>query len=150
MQPRLRPETENPAATKALLALSAHVAQCGLERSLLELVKLRASQINACAFCIHMHARDTLAAGESAERLVLLDAWRESPLFSERERAALRWTEALTLVAETHAPDADYVEMSRHFSPAERVALTLAICLINSWNRMAVGFRYIHPVPPKN
>ncbi|WP_407667413.1 carboxymuconolactone decarboxylase family protein [Microvirga lotononidis] len=118
----------------------------GLEHSLIELVKTRASQINGCAFCLHMHTKDARAAGETEERLYLLNAWRESPLYNDRERAALAWTEALTLVAQTHAPDEDYEELSRHFTPAEQVNLTLLIGAINTWNRLAIGFRSIHPV----
>jgi AhpD family alkylhydroperoxidase len=109
-------------------------------------VKTRASQINGCAYCIHMHTKDARANGETEERLYLLSAWRESPVYSERERAALAWTEALTLVAETHAPDEDYEALSRHFTPVEQVNLTLLIGAINAWNRLAIGFRSIHPV----
>jgi AhpD family alkylhydroperoxidase len=109
-------------------------------------VKIRASQINGCAFCLHMHTKDARASGETEERIYLLNAWRESPLFNDRERAALAWTEALTLVAETHAPDEDYAELSRHFTPVEQVNLTLMIGAINTWNRLAIGFRSIHPV----
>ncbi len=107
MEPRLDYLAAAPAAIKAMLALEAYVKDCSLEHSLYELVKTRASQINGCAYCVHMHTRDARAAGETEERLYLLSAWRESPLYSPRERAALAWTEALTLVAETHAPDAD-------------------------------------------
>ncbi|MFW8633634.1 carboxymuconolactone decarboxylase family protein [Cribrihabitans pelagius] len=117
----------------------------GLEHSLTELVKLRASQINGCAFCIHMHSHDARKSGESEDRMQLLPAWRESPLYSARERAALAWTEALTLVAETGAPDADYAVVAEHFAPREQVALTLLIGAINSWNRIAIGFRTPHP-----
>ncbi len=146
MSPRLNFYKAAPDAVNAMLALSNFVESSGLEHSLLELVKTRASQINGCAFCIHMHTRDARAAGETEERLYLLSAWRESPLYSARERAALAWTEALTLVSETHAPDVDYEEMRRHFSEEEAVKLTLAIGVINSWNRFAIGFRAIHPV----
>lgn len=146
MQPRLNPNRAAPGAMQAMLALEGHVQSSGLEPSLIELVKTRASQINGCAFCIHMHTRDALARGETAERLFLLDAWRESPLYSDRERAALAWTEALTLVAQTHAPDADYEAARRHFAEAELVELTLLIATINAWNRIAIGFRLVHPV----
>lgn len=146
MNPRLNPYQAAPNAMKAMGALEGHVQASGLEPGLIELVKTRASQINGCAFCIHMHTRDALARGERAERLFLLDAWRESPLYSERERAALAWTEALTLIAQTHAPDADYDEVRRQFTEAELVDLSLLIATINAWNRIAIGFRSVHPV----
>src|SRR5690606_18842141 len=145
MNPRLDPFVAAPESMQAMLALEKHVQNCGLEHSLIELVKTRASQINGCAYCIHMHTRDARAAGESEERLYLLSAWRESPLYTPRERAALAWTEALTRVADTHAPDEDYAEMRRHFSEQEAVQLTLLIGVINLWNRMAIGFRSVHP-----
>jgi AhpD family alkylhydroperoxidase len=149
MKPRLNPLAAAPEAIKALTALETYVAGSGLEVSLYHLVKTRASQINGCAFCIHMHTRDARAHGETEERLYLLDAWRESPLYTDRERAALAWTEALTLISQTHAPDADYEEMRRHFSEAEAVNLTLLIGAINAWNRLAIGFRAVHPVKAK-
>ena len=145
MQARLDPFKTAPETMNAMLALEDHVRHCGLEYSLIELVKTRASQINGCAFCVHMHTRDARKAGETEERLYLLSAWRESPLYSERERAALEWTEALTLLADTHAPDAAYAEVEAQFDPKERVQLTLLISTINAWNRFAVGFRSIHP-----
>jgi AhpD family alkylhydroperoxidase len=113
----------------------------GLEHALLELVKMRASQINGCAFCLDMHSKDARAAGETEQRLYLLDAWREAPFYSARERAALAWTEALTLVSETHAPDDVYAEARAQFSEKELAALTMAIVAINGWNRIAIGFR---------
>ncbi|NHM20739.1 carboxymuconolactone decarboxylase family protein [Tritonibacter mobilis] len=118
----------------------------GLEFSIIELVKLRASQINGCAFCIHMHTHDARKAGESEDRMHLLPAWRESTLYTPREQAALAWTEALTLVSDTAAPDADYALVAEQFSPREQVALTLLIGAINAWNRIAIGFRTPHPV----
>lgn len=142
---RLNPYTAAPKAVNAMLELSKFVENCGLERSLLEFVKIRASQINGCAYCIHMHVKDALKYGESEMRLHLLAAWRESSLYSARERAALAWTEALTMLPDTAAPDADYSQLSQHFSPEEQVQLTLAITVINSWNRIAVGFRSQHP-----
>ena len=142
---RLDAYTAAPQAMKAMVALNDFVEGCGLEHSLLELVKMRASQINGCAYCLHMHASDARKQGETEMRLYLLDAWRESSLYSERERAALAWTEALTRLSETHAPDADYEAMARHFSAEEQVNLTVAINMINSWNRIAVGFRSQHP-----
>lgn len=135
-----------PEGIKAMMALEASFKTSGLEEALQHLVKLRASQINGCAFCIHMHATDARKGGESEMRLYMLNAWRESPLYSERERAALAWTEALTLVAETGAPDADYALVEAAFSEAERVQLTLLIGAINAWNRLQVGFRAAHPV----
>jgi AhpD family alkylhydroperoxidase len=113
MKPRLNPYEAAPDAMKSIAALEAYVQASGLEPSLIELVKTRASQINGCAFCLHMHTRDARARGESEERLYLLDAWRESPLYTERERAALAWTEAVTLVAQTRVPDAVYDEVRR-------------------------------------
>jgi AhpD family alkylhydroperoxidase len=149
MQPRLDPRKLAPAGIKALFGLEEYVRNSSLEPSLVDLVKTRASQINGCAFCIHMHTREARARGETEERLYLLDAWRESPLYSERERAALAWTEAITLIHETHAPDEVYEEVRRHFSEQELVDLTLAIATINVWNRMAIGFRSVHPVRAK-
>ena len=146
MNPRLNPFTTEPELMKAMITLSEKVESSGLEKSLLELVKIRASQLNGCAFCIHMHTRDARAHGETEERIYLLAAWRESPLYTDRERAALGWTEALTLVSQTHAPDADYEALRAHFSQEEVVKLTLAISTINAWNRIAIGFRSIHPV----
>ncbi len=150
MNPRLNPYTTAPELMKAMLALSEKVEHSGLEKRLLELVKIRASQINGCAFCIHMHTRDARAHGETEERIYLLDAWRESPLYTDRERAALGWTEALTLVSQTHAPDADYEALRAHFSQEEVVKLTLAISTINAWNRIAIGFRSLHPVASRS
>jgi AhpD family alkylhydroperoxidase len=146
MKARLIPFEVAPGSLKPMMELEKTLKNSGLEHSLLELVKTRASQINGCAYCVHMHTKDARANGESEERLYLLSAWRESPLYSDRERAALAWTEALTLVAETHAPDEDYAELSRHFTPVEQVNLTLMIGAINAWNRLAIGFRSIHPV----
>jgi len=122
------------------------ILQDGLEDSLMELVKIRASQINGCAFCLHMHTAEARKKGETEERLFLLDAWRESPLYSARERAALAWTEALTLVAETRASDEAYEALQAQFSEEEQVKLTLLIVAINGWNRVQVGFRGVHPV----
>lgn len=146
MQPRLNPFQAAPESIKAMMALENHLAKSGLETSLYHLVKTRASQINGCAYCIHMHTRDARAHGETEERLYLLDAWRESPLYSARERAALAWTDSLTRISETHAPDADYEEVKQHFTEAELVNLTLLIGAINAWNRLAIGFRSLHPV----
>ncbi|MFN3513330.1 MAG: carboxymuconolactone decarboxylase family protein [Phenylobacterium sp.] len=145
MTARLNPYAAAPEVIKAMLGLEEAVASSGLEHSLIELVKTRASQINGCAFCLHMHTQDARRAGESEERLHLLAAWRESSLYTPRERAALAWTEALTLVAQTGAPDADYEAMREAFDEAEAVKLTMLIGAINVWNRLAVGFRSQHP-----
>jgi AhpD family alkylhydroperoxidase len=145
MKARLQPGTAAPGAYAAMRGLQRYVDECGLEKPLLELVKMRASQINGCAYCLHMHSRDARAAGEREERLYLLDAWRESALYSERERAALAWTEALTRIADTHAPDADYEAARQQFSERELIDLTMAIVAINGWNRIAIGFRLVHP-----
>jgi AhpD family alkylhydroperoxidase len=146
MQPRLSNLGVAPDAIAAVRKLSDYVKSCGLEPGLLELVKIRASQINGCAFCIHMHTRDARARGETEERLYLLDAWRESPLYSARERAALAWTDALTRIAETHASDEVYAEARAQFSEEDLVKLTVAIGVINAWNRLLIGFRVVHPV----
>lgn len=145
MKSRLEPFETAPEAMQALLDLEKKVRSSGLEPSLIHLVKTRASLLNGCAFCVHMHTRDARAAGEAEQRLYLLSAWRESPLYTPRERAALAWTDALTLVAETRAPDAAYEELASHFTEVERVKLSLLIGTINCWNRIAVGFRLIHP-----
>lgn len=135
-----------PAAFQPFHAVEKSIKESGLEYSLIELVKLRASQINGCAFCIHMHTADARAAGETEERLHLVAAWWESPLYTPRERAALAWTESLTLIAERRAPDAVYDALKAEFTEPEIVWLTLLITTINMWNRMAVGFRKQHPV----
>lgn len=151
MKPRLpNPHKLAPEGIKAMMALEASFNQSGLEEGLHHLVKLRASQINGCAFCIHMHTTDARKHGESEMRLYMLNAWRESPLYSDRERAALAWTDALTLVAQTSAPDADYELVKAQFSEAEQVQLTLLIGAINVWNRLQVGFRAAHPVAEKD
>lgn len=146
MQTRLDPWQVAPDLMNAVLGMEKAAANSGLEHSLYELVKTRASQINGCAYCLHMHTRDARKAGETEQRLYLLSAWRESSYYSERERAALAWTEALTCVSQTGAPDEVYAEVCRHFDERERVALTLAITTINVWNRIAIGFRSQHPV----
>lgn len=146
MKPRLNPWKAAPQIMQGMRDLENVVQSSGLEQSLIELVKMRASQINGCAFCLHMHSRDARAAGESEERLYLLNGWQESPLYTERERAALAWTEALTLLSQTHAPDGDYEALAPHFSAEEQVKLTMLIVAINGWNRIAVGFRFVHPV----
>jgi AhpD family alkylhydroperoxidase len=134
-----------PTGYHALLALDGEARKSTLESELLELVRLRASQINGCVFCLDMHAKDARALGESQQRLDVLAAWREAPLYSARERAALAWCEALTLVADTGAPDETYEQLMAWFTPEEAVALTMAIVAINGWNRLAVGFQ--SPLP---
>ena len=126
-----------------MLGLEKHVRTCGLEKSLIELVKTRASQVNGCAYCIDMHTKDARAAGETEQRLYALSAWRETPFFSDRERAALAWTEAVTLVADGHVPDDVFQAVRPHFSDAELVDLTWAVVAINSWNRAAIAFRAV-------
>jgi AhpD family alkylhydroperoxidase len=145
MKARLNPYQGAPETMKAIAGLEKLIVESGLEPSLVELVKTRASQINGCAYCIYMHTHDARAHGESEERLYLLNAWRESSLYTDKERAALAWTEALTLISETHAPDAVYEELRKHFTETETVNLTALIGLINTWNRIAIGFRSQHP-----
>jgi AhpD family alkylhydroperoxidase len=141
MEPRLDARQLAPAAFAPMFAFGKYLHECGLEASLQELVKIRASQINGCAFCLAMHVRDAKKLGESDERLHLLNAWEESPIYSPRERAALAWTEAVTLVAEGHVPDEVYAEVRRHFSEKELVGLTVAVVTINAWNRFQIAFR---------
>ena len=145
MTTRLNVYAVAPKAIQPMLDMEAYIAGSGLEHSLVELLKMRASQINGCAFCLHMHSRDARAAGETEERLYLLNGWRESSLYTPRERAALGWTESLTLIAQTQAPDADYDALKEHFSELEIANLTVLITTINAWNRLAVGFRSQHP-----
>ena len=141
MQQRLNYKLASPDAFKAMLHTEQQVHKSGLEESLLELVKTRASQINGCAWCLDMHTKDARARGETEQRLYLLSAWREAPFYSERERAALAWTEALTQIATHEVSDAVYEEARRHFDEKALVDLTLAIIAINGWNRMNVAFR---------
>ncbi|GGC57546.1 carboxymuconolactone decarboxylase family protein [Undibacterium terreum] len=131
----------SPDALKAMIALDGASSKLGLETSLLDLIKLRASQINGCAFCVDLHSTDLRKAGESERKVYAVSVWREAPFFTERERAALAWTEAITLISQTHAPDADYEALRSQFTEAEQVNLTVAIATINSWNRLAIGFR---------
>lgn len=146
MQPRLNPFEAAPEMMKAMRALENAVRGSGLEISLIELVKLRASQINGCAYCVDMHTKDARKNGETEQRLYLLSAWDDSSLYSSRERAALAWTEALTRLAETRAPDDVYDAARAEFSDEDLVKLTLLIVTINGWNRLMVGFRMAHPV----
>ena len=149
MKARLNHYAAAPDAINAVLGLQKYVNDCGLEHSLLELVKIRASQINGCAFCLDMHTRDSRKLGDTEQRIYLLDAWEEAPLYSERERAALLWTETLTRVSETHAPDDVYERVKTQFTDAELVNLTVAIGVINTWNRLAIGFRAMPLVEKK-
>jgi AhpD family alkylhydroperoxidase len=147
MKQRINPyQILPPAAREALLAVEHYIEGSGLERSLIELVKMRASQINGCAYCLDMHSKDARKRGETEQRLYLLNAWEESPLYSPRERAALAWTEAVTKIADTHAPDDVYEEVRRHFSEVETANLTILIAQINLWNRNAISMRSQHPV----
>ena len=149
MKPRLNFFQAAPETIKALTALETHLQGSGLEQSLIELVKTRASQINGCAYCINMHTQDARKHGEAEQRLYLLNAWRVAPIYTDRERAALAWTEAVTLISETHAPDDVYAEVRAHFSEAETVNLTVLIGTINAWNRLAISMRAVPPVKVK-
>jgi AhpD family alkylhydroperoxidase len=146
MKPRMNFYQAAPDTMKAMMGLENQIQSSGLEQSLMELVKTRASQINGCAFCIDMHTKDARKRGETEQRLYLLNAWREAPCYTDRERAALAWTEAVTLISETHAPDDVYNEVRAHFSEAETVNLTMLIGAINTWNRLSIAFRAIPPV----
>lgn len=141
MESRLNYTKLAPGGVQAIYKLHKYVEDSGLEHSLLELVKTRASQINGCAYCIDMHTKDARALGESEQRLYLLNAWREAPFYTERERAALAWTEAVTLISESNASDEDYAAARKQFSEQELVNLTMAIISINGWNRLAISFR---------
>src|ERR1041385_3377207 len=143
MQPRIDITNAAPGAYKALMGLEIYLRQCGLEESLLHLLKLRTSQINGCAYCLDMHWKDLKAIGESDQRLYSLDAWRETPFYSDRERAALAWTEAVTKVTEGHVPDEVFEKVRAQFSEKEIADLTLAIAAINSWNRISIATRVV-------
>ena len=143
MKERLNYAQVSPDALKAMRELEKYVATSGLERPLYELVKTRSSQINGCAYCLDMHTKDARKAGETEQRLYALSAWRETPFYTERERAALEWTEALTLISENDVPDSLYDGVRKHFNEKEMVALSIAIVAINGWNRLAIGFRTI-------
>jgi AhpD family alkylhydroperoxidase len=142
MSPRIDPTKYlSSGGVKALLALWKDVEASGLERSLLELVKIRGSQVNGCAYCIDMHTKDARAMGETEQRIYALNAWRETPFFNDRERAALEWTETLTRVADTHVPDDVFARVREQFDEPELVALTFAVISINAWNRLATAVR---------
>lgn len=141
MQQRLDYSKAAPGSVQAMYKLQKYVEDSGLERSLVELVKTRVSQINGCAFCIDMHTKDARALGENEQRLYALNAWRETPFYTMRERAALEWAEAVTLISESHASDEEYAAARAQFSEEELVKLTMAIIAINGWNRLAISFR---------
>jgi AhpD family alkylhydroperoxidase len=143
MEPRLDFTKFAPDALQSLYALEKYVAKSGLEHRLMLLVKMRASQINGCAYCIDMHSKDARALGETEQRLYELNAWRETPFYSERERAALAWTETLTLVSQNHVPDSAYQEVRKQFGEKELVDLTLLVTTINTWNRLAIALRAV-------
>ena len=143
MEARINLMNVNPGIVQAMLGLERQVHHSKLDRTLLDLVRMRASQINACAYCLDMHSKDARANGETEQRLYGLDAWRETPYFTERERAALEWTEALTLVAETHVPDDVYERVRAQFSEDELAHLSLAVVAINGWNRLNVAARTV-------
>jgi len=152
MQPRIDYTKYAPEALKTMLGLEKYISECGLDHGLIHLMKMRASQINGCAYCLDMHSIDARALGETEQRLYTLDAWRETPFFSDRERAALEWTEAITLVSETHVPDAVFEEVKRYFSEKEIVDLTIVATTINMWNRIAISTRAVpgHYHPAKS
>lgn len=143
MEPRIDARKYAQEAQKAMYALEKYLAECGLDQGLMHLLKMRASQINGCAYCIDMHSKDARALGETEQRLYELDAWRETPFYTDRERAALAWIEAVTLVAETHVPGAVYQEVRKEFSEKEIVDLTLVASTINAWNRLAIALRAV-------
>lgn len=143
MKQRLNYAKIAPDALKGMLEIEQYVNSSRLERSLYELVKTRASQINGCAYCLDMHTKDARKAGETEQRLYALSAWRETPFYTERERAALEWTESLTLISGNDVPDALYDSVRKHFNEAELVALTMSIVAINGWNRLAISFRTV-------
>jgi AhpD family alkylhydroperoxidase len=143
MEPRIEYSKHALEAQKAMFALEKYISTCGLDHKLIHLMKMRASQINGCAYCMDMHSKDARALGETEQRLYELDAWRETPFYNDRERAALEWTEALTLVSETHVPDEVYEQVRKHFSEKEIVDLTIIVGAINVWNRVAISMRAV-------
>ncbi|HET6553141.1 MAG TPA: carboxymuconolactone decarboxylase family protein [Dyella sp.] len=141
MNQRLDFYKSSPDAIKAMIGLEQRIGKSGLEKSLIELVRLRTSQINGCAYCVDQHSTDARKAGENERRLATLSVWRETPFFTDRERAALEWTESLTLIAGNHVPDDVWESVQPHFTPEELTDLTLLIVAINGWNRFAIAFR---------
>ena len=146
---RLSPMEHAPEAIRAFQSVEAHIARSGLPHSLVELVKMRASQLNGCAFCLDMHSKDARKHGETEQRLYLLSGWRDSPAYTEAERAALAWTEALTKLTQAHPAEADYQALRAHFTDKAIVDLTTLIGMINLWNRLAIGMHYVHDVDAK-
>lgn len=151
MEPRIDYAKVAPGAVRAMRGLESYVHDSGLEQSLLELVKTRVSQLNGCAYCLDMHTKDARAAGETEQRLYALNAWHETPFYTARERAALAWTEAVTLVSDGHVPDDVYEEARGQFTAEELVQLTMAVIAINGWNRLAISMRTVPGTyqPPK-
>jgi AhpD family alkylhydroperoxidase len=145
MTQRINPYTAAPDGIAALIAVESYLEKCGLDHKLLLLIKTRVSQVNGCEYCLHMHTQDARKLGETEARLYLLNAWHESQLYSARERAALAWAESLTHISRTHAPDDVYNEARQHFSEKELADLSIAIAMINAWNRLAIGGRAVHP-----
>lgn len=143
MQPRFDYQKHAPEVMKIMLSLEQYLSQCGLDPGLMHLLKMRASQINGCAYCLDMHSIDARALGETEQRLYALDAWRETPFFTDKERAALAWTEAITRVAETHVPDEVYEEVKKYFSEKEVINLMVVATVINMWNRLAISTRAV-------
>lgn len=143
MEPRIKLISTNPGAYKSMLGLETFLGQCGLDKKLLDLLRLRVSQINGCAYCLDMHWKELRAAGETEQRLYGLDAWRESPYYTDRERAALAWAEAVTLVTEGHVCDDVFEEAQRHFNDDELANLTLGVVAINGWNRLNIALRTV-------
>jgi AhpD family alkylhydroperoxidase len=151
MKQRIDPMKMVPEQYRAVFALERVTGPgSGLEERLLHLIKLRAAQVNGCSYCVDMHVKEMRKFGESEQRIALVAAWRESPLYAADERALLQWVEAVTLIAKTGAPDADYAELQKHFSEEQIARITLAICTINVWNRIAVAFRLPHPIDAKS
>lgn len=151
MEPRIEYRKYAQDALKGMAQLEKYIAECGLDHKLTHMLKMRASQINGCAYCIDMHSLDARAVGETEQRLYALDAWRETPFYTEKERAALAWIEAVTLISETHAPDEVFEELKKHFSEKEIVDLTFVAGTINMWNRLAIATRAVpgHYKPAK-
>lgn len=145
MKQRINPFTAAPDGVTALVAVENYLQKSGLDRKLMALVKTRVSQMNGCVYCLHMHSKEAHELGETDQRLILLDAWHESNLFTARERAALAWAESLTNIATTHAPDDVYEEARKQFSEKDLTNLSIAIAMINAWNRLAIGARAAHP-----
>ena len=143
MKPRFNYAKSTPGAYEAMDSLDQYLQKCGLEKPLIFLIQLRASQINGCAYCLDMHWKDLRAIGETEQRLYSLDAWRECPYYTDRERAALAWTEAITLINNAHVPDSIFEEVSPHFSEKELSDLTLAVATINAWNRLSISARLV-------